>query len=152
MRICGLVTRTLLICCLLPFLSYLLVPGDHYDQLKLDRILAHVGRLEAACTDTYLRGVLGHVRLRYNKIGRCDVAICPMPTLAGINLPYLPGLTLDRTVFDTYPEDVVLMILCHEAAHDWGHGRAGHGHMVGLIPCNQWTGVTKLERLVWKTP
>jgi len=147
-RLLNLLLRALLICFFLPFLSYALPPGDHYDQLQLDRIIAHVDRLEQACTDSYLRGVLQHVRLRYSKIGRFDVAICPMPGLAGVNVPWVAGLTLDRTVFDTYPEDIVLLVLVHESAHDFGFGGAGHGHMVGVIPCNQYSGITKLEKLI----
>lgn len=135
-------SRSLLIVFLLPFLSLILPAGSESEQAKLDCVIAKIERLEAACDDPELKDILGYTARRYNRIGRGGVAVRPMWYAAGINVPWCPGVTIDAECWG-YCVDTVVTILVHEAQHDYPP-YAGHGH-IGPVELKLYRLMMKVE-------
>jgi len=142
-----------LILFLLPFISLVLPNGNTpKNQARLDTIMARVDRLAAACHEQKLKDLLVYTSQRYRTLGPFGVRIQSLRLFnaAGVNFPWVPGLIIDSE-FWQYPDSVVLVIIVHEALHDyypWG----GHYNFWGTVPCSDYKGTTELERLMWSTP
>lgn len=145
-----LVTSALLLF-LLPFVSLILPVGETpWNQAKLDRIISRVERLEDACDEQKLKGILNYTAYRYRTVGRFGVRIQRLPMAAGLNVPWCPGCIIDSEIW-SYPDDIVLTILVHEAHHDY-YPWFGHYHFWGTIPAQGYYQETDLERLMRDVP
>lgn len=134
---------------LLPFVSVVLPIGNTpANQAKLDRVIAKIERLEVACNEQKLKGVLNYTAHRYQKVGRFSVRIQTLKFCAGFNFPWCPGCSIDSEIWN-YSDDVLLIVLVHEAHHDY-YPWAGHYHFWGTIPARGYAGKTELEKLMEK--
>jgi len=131
----------------LPFVSLFLPNGATADrQAKLDRIIRKIERLEDACVEPKLEAVLRHTAYRYRKLGPFGIRTQPLRWGDGINLAWCPGFVLDPSAW-SYSDDILLMLIVHEAHHDF-YPYLGHYQFWGTIPCCNYTQTTDLERLV----
>ncbi|KPK54169.1 MAG: hypothetical protein AMS22_06310 [Thiotrichales bacterium SG8_50] len=138
-------------CLTLPWLAMIPSAGTTADQAKLDRISARIERLEAACENRKLKEVLHYTARKYRLVDRFTVRILDLHFAAGINIPWTPGVTLNREEWD-HDDDLALMLLVHEAMHDFPPC-LGHWHIDGWVPgCRTGEGLTELERLMRDVP
>jgi hypothetical protein len=146
------VTAGVLVGCLvLPWLAMIPSAGTSADQMQLDRVIARVERLEAVTENHKLKEVLAYTAHNLNQVDRFTVRILPLPFYAGMNIPWTPGVTLNREDWERC-DDLVLLLLVHEAMHDFPP-YLGHWHIDGWVPgCHDNEDVTELERLMREVP
>lgn len=150
-RVKRVLTTSALLLFLLPFVSLILPVGDtSLNQAKMDRIIARIEKLEDSCREQKLKRVLNYTAYRYRTISRFGVRVQPLTIAAGLNIPWCPGCVIDSEVW-SYPDDVVLTVLVHEAHHDY-YPWFGHYHFWGTIPAQGYHQETDLERLMRNTP
>lgn len=135
----------LLGCLVLPWLALVPLAGTAEDQAKLDRIVARVERLADATRNAKMREVLAYTAYKYDHIHPFCVRVYGVP-VAGFNVPWCPGLTINREFWDD--EDIALQLLVHEAMHDFPPYLC-HFHIDGWVAgCHDDEGLTELERLM----
>jgi hypothetical protein len=142
------VTKAVLVgCVLLPWVLMIPPAGTPADQVKLDRIVARIERLEASAETQKLREVLAYTARKYRRVERLNVRILPLRLFAGMNIPWSPGVTINRKDWDSC-DAIALEILVHEAMHDYPPYLT-HWHIEGwVIGCRNDEGLTELERLM----
>jgi hypothetical protein len=120
-----------------PFIGgvYYSVCGDHaYEQAWLDKAIAHLRDMRAACDDPDLCEILDYTIAHYHRAGAWDVMVAPCfgvyfdgNKTIGVNVPWCPGITIDPEVLTWDAEDAAIVVV-HEALHDyWPY--LGHDHI-----------------------
>jgi hypothetical protein len=112
-------------CILTPYLTALLPGGGDYEQRWLDKVVAHLGTLEA---DPEMQEIIDYTIRRYSHVGRFSVSVRQLPeSQLGLNNPFCPGMTIDESVLrESIPFGASIVL--HEAMHDyWPH--FGHSHI-----------------------
>lgn len=116
-RLCRCFVVSLLIVFIVPYFSVVLHragPREHAQFAKAQQILTE--RL-ARCDHSGRREALAYTLERYDRLGSYNVAVFSVGDCAGINIPWVSGITIDPKFFD-YPE-VLADLLLHEAMHDY---------------------------------
>jgi hypothetical protein len=134
----------------IPYIGALVIPCSRTaeDKAWLAKVIVRVEQLRDDCDDPELRDVLAYTARRYRRLGAFDVSIreCGEGVL-GMNAPHCPGVTINSRVVDDFPIDMGVIVLVHEAYHDF-FPFYGHSQYVGLIPSVAGTDRTKLEKLL----
>lgn len=112
-------------------------PGTSADQAKLSRLVATMKVMQTECDDSELAGLLEYTSQTYDSIGRLNVKILHLEDLgaAAVNFPFVPGMSVDRWVWETLHDEYLIGLLLHEAMHDY-YPYLGHEHMKHLVPVN----------------
>lgn len=109
----------------LPFAEALLPCGSYQERVWLERVIEHLERQRLTTCDPVLKERLEYTITRYNHVCPGCVRFGPCLGIAR-NIPWVPGVTLDREVL-TYDPVVGAEILLHEAQHDY-FPWFGHSH------------------------
>lgn len=109
-----------------PYLTALLPGGGSAEQAWLDKVIVRVEEMRDDCDDPEVREILAYTARRYRNIGPFNVQVRSCgPGMAGLNVPYCPGVTLDPEIAKNVDPGAVTLV--HEAQHDY-FPYFGHSH------------------------
>jgi hypothetical protein len=114
---------------------YPLSAGTPRDQRKLDRLIQKLDHMQRVCVDPELAELMAYTSRQYSHIGWSGISVTDLEwaSVAGVNNPLFPGMTLDRECFEKMPDTLVIGLILHEAMHDYPP-YLYHTHMTHLVP------------------
>lgn len=94
--------------------------GNDNDQIQLTRLVYKMECMANQCHDKELRDLLIHTSQKYKYIRSLNVRIINFGNfnIAGLNIPFIPGLTIDRWCWDNFDDCVLIGLLLHEVMHE----------------------------------
>lgn len=102
---------------MLPFYYALFHKATSLEQERFSKAYAVVLRKYTECTESGKKEVIEYALRRYNKLGPYDVTNMKIPSCAGFNCPWCPGIVVTPE-FTNNPE-IYADLIIHEAAHDF---------------------------------
>lgn len=107
-----------------PYLGLFLPSGGLMEQVWLNEVIVEIETLRDETEDPEIREILDYTARKYRLIHPYCVNIRPLPPdVAGLNVPWCPGVTLDPSCLQS--PQLGMIVLVHEAQHDywpyWGH-------------------------------
>ena len=111
-----------------PYLMVVVPGGGRAEQVWLDKVVQHIEAKRDVCQDPEMKEILDYTARRYNSIGTFGVKVVQLPVgLAGLNAPFVPGMTVDVNVM-RYNAKWAASVIVHEAMHEY-FPYFGHYHI-----------------------